>query len=900
MADESSVASVPQPPSGTVTFLFTDMEGSTRLWEERPDEMRMLVAEHDERFRAAIEGHGGYVFATGGDGFGAAFGRAADAVKAAEQAQTTIADLPGIKARMGINTGEVHERDGDYFGPPVNRAARLMAAGHGGQVLLAAVTAELVPGLVLRNLGEHRLRDLGSPMLVWQLGTDEFPPLRTLDELLGNLPVQRTSFIGRTDEVKELAALVTTERLVTLTGPGGVGKSRLALQVAAEVAPDFTDGVWFASLAALEEGAFVAATVLEALGVPERLGEPALETLCAWARTREALVVFDNCEHLLAEVAAVVDRMIESSTTIAVLTTSQAPLSVRGEHAWAVAPLSGPGGVSRDSVELFVDRARMARADFALTEDNEAAVVEVCARLDHVPLAIELAAARVRGMTPADIARRLDQRLRLLASNDQLAPGRHRTLDAAVRWSYELLDETQRRVFDRLCVFVGPFTIEAAEVVVAGDGVDEWEVLDGVLALVDKSLVVADETAGDTRYRLLETMRQFGHANVAEAGGRDLYRDRHADYYADYVLSRLPQLHGAGDQAALDDVERELENIRVALRQAADDHTSPRFELLLSALFTLWIAHRSGEEGVSWAAELKRRPDLDPAARIVALGFGALVTNPSNLADGQELAQAADDLSASTGAAPPLCAIAAMSIAALMQGRTEAAIAGCDRIATLAADESDLFIRANALSSCIALLAISGAFDRLDSLHRDLTALAEQLDNRYLQANIAASLAPIIDVTDPDRAGEYLLRAYELNAEIGNYHMNSATTMFLALHELRSGDAVAAARWARQSLQLSIDHSPSYIAQVIDAAVTIIKRHSPADAAVLLGALRSHRARRDQAGTQLEIDAETRYEMSLRRTLGDEFEARNAHGLTLDETDMIALAFAQLDAVTKT
>ncbi|MDQ6855309.1 MAG: adenylate/guanylate cyclase domain-containing protein, partial [Actinomycetota bacterium] len=799
--------------------------------------------------------------------------------------------------RIGINTGEVQERDGDYFGPAVNRAARLMAAGHGGQVLIAGVTADLVPGLTLRNLGEHRLRDLGSPILVWQLGTDEFPPLRTLDELPGNLPVQRTSFIGRAGEVKELAALVTKERLVTLTGPGGVGKSRLALQVAAEVAPVFRDGVWFASLATLEESALVAATILEALGVPERQGEPAVETLCVWANTREALVLIDNCEHLLIEVAAVVDRVMESSTTSAMLTTSQAPLSLRGEHAWAVAPLSGPPGVSSDSVELFVDRARMARADFSLNAENEEAVGEICERLDHVPLAIELAAARVRGMTPADIARRLDHRLRLLASSDQLAPGRHRTLDAAVRWSYELLDETQRRVFDRLSVFVGPFTIEAAEAVVSGDGVDEWEVLDGILALVDKSLVIADETAGATRYRLLETMRQFGNTNLTAVGIDASYRDRYADYYAEYVLSRRPQLHGSGDVAALEDVERELENIRVALRQAADDRSTSRFEEIFSALHTLWVARGRNSEGASWAAELLGRPDLEPRARIVALGFAASVTNPTSLAAAHELAAAATDLSATTGAAPPLFAMTVMSLGAMMQGRTEDAIAGCDQVQALAADEPEPFIRAWSLSSSIAVLGICGAFDHLDALRRDLTALVEQLDNRYLQAANATSLAPIIHVTDPDGAREYLLRACALNDEMRNAHANSTSTMFLALHELRSGDAVAAARWARRSLELCVDVAPSYVAQTTNAIVGIVKRHSPSDAAVLLGALR---ARKHQAGTQAEIDAEARSEVSLRRALSDQFDALYAQGLVLDETQMIRLAFAQLDEIAQT
>ena len=403
-------------------------------------------------------------------------------------------------------------------------------------------------------------------------------------------------------------------------------------------------------------------------------------------------MVIDNCEHLLAEVADVVDRLVESSSTVTLLTTSQAPLGVRGEHVWTVAPL-WPAPGSHDSVELFVDRARMARADFTLSRDNEAAVVEICERLDHVPLAIELAAARVRGMTPADIARRLDQRLRLLSSSERAVPGRHRTLDAAVRWSYELLDETQQRVFDRLAVFAGPFTIEAAEAVVAGDGVEEWEVLDAILALVDKSLVVADETVGATRYRLLETMRQFASANLAAAETEQIYGRRHADYYADFVLSRRPQLHGAGDLAALDEIEAELENIRVALRQAAADDDSARFEDLFDALFVLWLARGRTLEGAAWCAELRDRPVVDPRASIVALGWGALIANASDLDVAQEMVATAESISRSTGAAVPLQAIAVRSLGALMQGRSEDAIANAEQLLALAPEEPDVFVR---------------------------------------------------------------------------------------------------------------------------------------------------------------------------------------------------------------
>ena len=884
-------------PSGTVTFLFTDIEGSTRLWEEQPDIMRIAVAKHDELLRAVMEANAGYAFATGGDGFAVAFARAADAVAAAEQAQTAIAGLDPIRVRMGINTGEVHERDGDYFGPAVNRTARLMAAGHGGQVLVSGVTAELVPGLVLRNLGEHRLRDLGSPMLIWQLGSGEFPPLHTLDQLPGNLPAQRTSFVGRAQEVKELAARVPTERLVTLTGPGGVGKSRLALQVAAEVAPEFPDGAWFVGLTALEEGALVAATILGALGMPERQGEPALDTLCSWARARHALVVLDNCEHLLAEVAEVVDRVLEASRTLSILATSQSLLGVRGEHVWAVVPLSGAPGLTLDSVELFVDRARMVRADFTLVDDNKAAVIAICERLDHVPLAIELAAARVQGMAPADIVRRLDQRLRLLASSDRSAPGRHRTLDAAVRWSYDLLDETQRRVFDRCSVFAGPFTIEAADAVVAGDGVDEWAVLEGVLALVTKSLVIADEAGGATRYHLLETMRQFGQADLSADGTNAAYRDRHADHYANFVLSRRRQLQGSGDQAALDEVEGDLENIRVALRRAADDGSSSRFEELYSALYLLWLTRDRSSEGTAWAIELKGRPEVEAATRIVALGFAASVAARQDLAVADELARAADELAAATHAAVPLVAMSALSLSTMMQGRAEEAIAGCGRTIALAGREPNPFLRGVALAICLAVLATCGVLEGLEDLRRAVTLLAEELDNQYLRSMNWGATAPIIHVTDPEHAREFLLLGYEQSELSGNHANLSTLAMFLAIHELRAGDLSAGARWANRALQRTTEYVPSYVAQMINVIIAAVKRHSAADAAVLLGALRAHRDRREQAGTRGEIDAEARYETSLHRQLGAEFDHLYGQGAALDDAAMISLAFSQLDAI---
>jgi predicted ATPase len=884
-------------PSGTVTFLFTDIESSTRMWEEQPEQMRALVEEHDARVRAAVEANAGYVVKGMGDGVHAAFARAADAVQAATDAQAAISDLTGIRARMGLNTGEAQERDGDYFGPAVNRASRLMSAGHGGQVLLSGVTAELVPGLTLRNLGEHRLRDLGSPMVIFQLGGDDFPPLKTLDALPGNLPMQRTSFIGRAAEVQALGARVGAERLVTLTGVGGVGKSRLALQVAADVAPAFPDGTWFVSLASLDDGALVAPAILGAIGVPERREEQPIDTLVEWARGREALLVLDNCEHLLDAVAEVVDRIIGSAAGVTVLATSQAPLGVAGEHNWTVMPLGAPHEAARDSIALFVDRARHARADFELTPDNEPAVVEVCERLDHIPLAIELAAARVRGMTPADIARRLDQRLRLLTSTDRLAPGRHRTLDAAMRWSYELLDVTQQRVLDRLAVFAGPFTIEAAEAVAGGDGVDDWAVLDSLLALVDKSLVLADDDASVTRYRLLETMRHFGSANLDAAGTRDHYRKRHADYYAEFVLSRRDRLLGSDAVVSFAEVDREFENIRVAMRHDAGDETSPRFEHIFGALYQVYIAGGRQTEGLSWANEVARRTAIDRDTRIVALGFAATVAHNTEPARGMQLAREAVAL-AEPGSVPPILASSELGINAVMQGDNTAAVGYAQQVLELANREPDAFIRATALSQALAAVGAAGDLELFVVVQEAVQPLVDELDNDVLKGMHLNSTSPVIHLIDPDGAAEFLRRVQQFNLAVGNLGASHSTMMFLALHELRRGHLPDAARASLESLELALSFGAAYLAQMLSVSVAIVRRVSPPDAAILLGAVHAERDRTHLAGTSIEAEAEVRYEASLRRILGDaSFEARYAEGRQMDEAAMVAFAFEQLAAI---
>src|SRR5579862_3133638 len=440
-------------PSGTVTFLFTDIEGSTRLWEDSPSAMRDALERHDDIVQSAIAGHDGYLFSTGGDGFAAAFSRAGDAVAAGARAQAELGREPWpeqaqLRVRMAVHTGEVVERGGNYFGTPVNQAARLMAVAHGGQVLCSAVTAELVRAEVpLVDLGLHRLRDLSAPQRIFQVGTATFPSLETVDAVPTNLPIVRSELIGRSAEVAAVTKLLEQHRLVTLTGVGGVGKTRLAIGVAAAVAPQFVDGSWLVELAPLNDGAEVANAVAVALGAPV----PEQSALVRYLSDRRLLLVLDNCEHLLGDVADLVDAVLEAGPDVHVLATSREPLGVEGEHIRLVPSLGVPptdSDVDRAAeaaaVRLFVERGAAARDGFTLDAANVGAVVEICRHLDGLPLAIELAAARVRAMPPAEIARRLGERFRLLGGGSRRAHERHRTLFATVSWSHELLDDDER------------------------------------------------------------------------------------------------------------------------------------------------------------------------------------------------------------------------------------------------------------------------------------------------------------------------------------------------------------------------------------------------------------------------------------------------------------------------
>jgi predicted ATPase/class 3 adenylate cyclase len=582
---------VSELPTGTVTFLFTDVESSTRLWEHHPEAMRAALARHDELLTAAVETRGGHVIKGTGDGLHAVFAGADIAMAAAVEAQQTLraeewGSIGDLRVRMGLHTGVAEQRGEDYFGPVLNRAARVMSAGNGGQVLVSAATQELVrDGLPadceLLELGEYRLRDLGRPERIFQVVhpdlAREFPRLRTLDALPANLPVQVTSFVGRDQELARVVSALTRERVVTLTGVGGVGKTRLALHAAAEVLPRFRDGAWLCELQMVRDLTGVVDTVAGVFRVTARPGSTLEESLVAYLRDQQLLVVLDNCEHLLDGAAALVELLERSCPEVVVLATSREPLAIDGERVLGVRSLASAAAdasldeiAHADAVRLFVERAQAVKDDFSLTRVNASAVAQVCERLDGVPLAIELAAARVTAMNPGELARRLDRRFELLAGGRRRAIERHQTLRAAIDWSFELLSEPEQCLLARLAVFAGGCTLEATEAVCAGDPIEVGEVFELLASLVARSLVVADDTGRDTRYRLLETIRQYGEERLAGKDETDRLRLRHADYYTDFATVVQRHVYGPGQIEWAAQLAREHDNLLAAMAFALD------------------------------------------------------------------------------------------------------------------------------------------------------------------------------------------------------------------------------------------------------------------------------------------------------------------------------------------
>ena len=641
------------PPTGTITFLFSDIEGSSRKWEQQPDAMRVALAAHDRILREAFEARGGYVFKTVGDAFCVAFDTAQDALTAALESQRALhaASWEGIgemKVRMALHTGAAEHRDGDYFGQALNRVSRILSTGHGGQVLLSLPTQELVRDLLpagaqLRHLGEHRLRDLARAEQIFQLVAgdlpSQFPALRSLESVPNNLPVQLTSFIGREREMAEVKRLLGSTRLLTLTGMGGTGKTRLSLQVAADLFDQFRDGVWLVEFATIADADLVLETVAGALELRQEAERPLATTLTSFLRGRQLLLILDNCEHVVAACARLAESLLRACPHLRILASSREPLGIAGETAWPLPPLSlpdhwreivaGPDAIERlsqyEAVRLFIERATVARPGFQLSNENVHIVAQICWRLDGIALAIELAAARIRVLTLQQIVERLDDRFHLLTTGSRTAVPRQQTLRALIDWSHDLLTDPERQLLRRLSVFARGRTLEAIEAVCAGEGIEAWEVIDLLSQLVDKSLIYVERSpALGARYFMLESIWDYSHEKLVEAGEAGIVRGRHVDYFLRFIEDAEPHMRGTEQREWLGRVEQEEYNLRYAIEATGElPGLIPKGLRLLTAMQRFVEVRGLFKETREVFARLLSHPDAAPRDAIRARALAA-------------------------------------------------------------------------------------------------------------------------------------------------------------------------------------------------------------------------------------------------------------------------------------
>ena len=669
-------------PTGTVTFLFTDIEGSTKLAQEYPDQWETLRARHNAILQSAMDAYAGYVFQIVGDAYCVAFHSAGNALNAALDAQRQLQketwSPAQIHVRMGIHTGPAQLNPNSdqikYLGyGTLVLAQRIMSAGHGGQVLISGATHEglqevLPPDTELLDLGERRLKDLLRPEHLYQLYApglaSTFPPLKTLDVYRNNLPVQITSFIGREHEIAEIKQKLKIHHLITLIGPGGTGKTRLSLQIAADLLDQFPHGVWFIELAPLTDPDLIPQTILSAIGINEQAGTP-LEVLRDYLHQKRSLIVLDNCEHLLQASAAIVNTLLSTAPDLKVLASSREALGIRGEASYPVPSLSLPDLAhlpvveqfsQYEAVRLFIDRALLVAPHFTVDASSAPFIAQICYRLDGIPLAIELAAARVKMLSVEQISKRLDDRFRLLTSGARTLLPRQQTLRALIDWSYDLLSEQERLFLRRLSVFAGGRTLEAVEEVCAsaeGDSIEPYGVLDLLSQLVNKSLIVVVEhtRSGVTRYRMLETIRQYAHDRLSESGGREALRQRHLAYFVKLTAQAGPELYRSDQAFWLNRLDEELDNLRLALEWALGNDIEAGLQIVAGPIYRFWLFRSTSRELGNWLAQFLQRYDGSTplCARALAIQSQCVVNTEGNFHEAHKLGEKSLQMARSLG-----------------------------------------------------------------------------------------------------------------------------------------------------------------------------------------------------------------------------------------------------------
>jgi predicted ATPase len=870
-----------------VTFLFTDVEGSTRRWEADADAMRAALAAHDQVLRRAIEAHGGFLFKHTGDGVCAAFASPRAAVDAAVAAQHKL-ELP---VRMGLATGEAELREADYFGAVLNRAARVMAAGHGGQILLAESTAGLLSGVDLMDLGPRRLRDIPVPIGLFQIRgaglRTQFPPLRALDTSPGNLRPAGTSLVGRDAEVAAVEAAVKTHRVVTLTGVGGVGKTRLAVEVATRLADVFPDGVWLFELAAVTDPVAVPDAVATVLGITQQPDKTVSESVAAALDGRVRLLVLDNCEHVLDAAAELIQAVLARSATVRILATSREGLAVPDEQVWPVRPLDAAAGIESAAVRLFIERAQGIAAGFSIVDPGEAAAVaEICQRLDGIPLAIELAASRMASMTAGEVRDRLDHRFRLLVGARR-GLGRHHTLRHAVAWSYDLLDDTEKTVLDRCSVFAGGFDLHSACAVAGSDDLDEFVVLEVLDALVRKSLLVADQSASHTRFSMLETIRQFAEEQLVADGTSAEIRAAHSRYFAGREADIMDLWDSARQREAYDWIAVEFANLRTAFRWAAENGDLDA-GAAIAAYAALLGPFLENYEPITWAEELIEPLGAVEHPRLAAVCVGASLCCLIGRFDqalhysevGQPVIAAARDKVSYFGEAW-------LGSAYLFVGRPARYVELC-RAQLMRTGDGNIMARANfAFGS-----AVVGSTDEAIVAANDLLDAADAIGNPWVLAFTLFACGYAFRDTDPNRSLEALRSAVLVAQNTGNRFFETQLGYWMCGLEAEQGDPVAALncldvaiRNNQESGNIGMLPNPlAILAVVLDR----LGRYQPAATITGFAA-----AKPMAAVTLPELGALTTH---LREALGDRtYELLSQHGREMTTTAMVTYAADQID-----
>ena len=892
--------SLPMLPAGTVTFLFSDIEGSTRLLDDLGEQYVAVLELHREVLRAAFERHGGVEVGTEGDSFFVAFARASDAIAAAADAQRGMAEArwPAqveVRVRVGLHTGQPVVVGRDYVGMDVHRAARIMSAAHGGQVVVSHTTRDLAgddlpAGVVVRGLGEHRLKDLTLPQTLYELViaglVREFPPIRTLENRPTNLPTQPTPLVGRESEVSDLTELMARPeaRVITLTGPGGVGKTRLAMQVAAESIDAFRSGVFFINLAAVQQVDLVLSTVARTLGLAEVPGLDALQSLGEDLARKEMVILLDNFEHVV-EAASGVSALAQAAPGVRWIVTSRAALRIAGEREYPVSPLSLPDdaasmtplGLSRfAAVELFVQRAQAVKPGFELTDRNAAAVAQVCWRLDGLPLALELAAARIKLLGPEDLLARLDDRLRVLTGGLRDAPARQQTLRAAIGWSHDLLPPRNKTLFQRLAVFDGGWTLEAAEQVCADTDTD---IFDGLASLVDNSLVRQDEAGtGESRFWMLETISAFAAEQLEQSGDAGAIRDRHAEFYL--ALAKAAEYAWRSDAAVawMPRLEADVGNLRIAIAHliAAGDYEAAAS--LVGALGWYWQTSLRYQEGRRLISELQR-PDAEISRRshaVLLLIEGVLAEEQGESYSSREtLEQAVEGLSQVGETALEAYGCLLVGGALCDGGHPDAALTWfmrCKALAHTLDDDPILLLEAGRGLAIIA---------RRQGNHAEARALLEAGVRLAPDAGVSATpyalsaLAALeLDEGRYDAAVPLLAQAVEVCRDIGDHRGRGMAMLDLATAHLLLDDTVAATTTLAETLP-DLNESGSSLATARALLVTAGIAQATGDSVTATELLGAASTLHNQTGTEL-YDSERRIEQTIRE---DAWSALSEAGL---------------------